>query len=265
VDQQGAKKRFGARMQALRSERGWTQEKLAEALQKSTEHISFLERGERSPSFETLLDIAVTLDTTVADLLDETIVSGNALIETLGVAPVVAPLPEPAHHTPSTEPQRMSDLERLNSAMMGIREMQRLADKYGISDVLQDNGGKVLQVLIILQLKMLPGREGNDAVDDAGNEYELKTVNLALNARAGITTHHHLNNDILQKYRKVYGWYIAIYDGIELREIFLVSPLQLSDLFSTWEQKIKSGGQALNNPKIPLKLVRSSQRVFPAH
>ena len=35
----------------------------------------------------------------------------------------------------------------------------------GINDVFQDNGGKLLQVLLITGLKDIPGREGNDAVD----------------------------------------------------------------------------------------------------
>jgi len=54
-----------------------------------------------------------------------------------------------------------------------IRQYQELASKHGIHDIFQDNGGKLLQVLLVLGLKALPGREGNDAVDDEGNEYEL--------------------------------------------------------------------------------------------
>ena len=61
----------------------------------------------------------------------------------------------------------------------------------------------MLQVLIILGLKATGGREGNDAVDAEGNEYELKTVNLGLGASRGVTTHHHLNLGILAKYRTV--------------------------------------------------------------
>lgn len=83
-------------------------------------------------------------------------------------------------------------------------------------DIFQDNGGKVLQVLILLGLKILPGREGNDAIDAEGNEYELKTIKRSLNKNAGVTTHHHLNRYILAKYRAVKAWYIAIYEGIEL-------------------------------------------------
>jgi hypothetical protein len=161
------------------------------------------------------------------------------------------------------EEQRHSDLVRLNTALQGLREMQRLADEYGINDILQDNGGKVLQVLILLGLRISPGREGNDAVDAEGNEYELKTVNLALNARAGITTHHHLNREIIQKYRNVRAWYVAIYLGIELQEIYRVAPAEIEPIFQQWEQKIAATGSALNNPKIPMRLIRAARRVYP--
>jgi transcriptional regulator with XRE-family HTH domain len=258
-----ARQRFGRRLQTLRAEHALTQEQLAEEVQKSTEHISFLERGERSPSFETLLDLARVLGATVADFLDDLTTSSEALVEALEVAPPAAPLPEPAQQTPTIQEQRLSNLERLNAAMQGLREMQRLADEYGISDILQDNGGKVLQVLILLGLRISPGREGNDAIDADGNEYELKTVNLALNPRAGITTHHHLNGDILQKYRSVRAWYVAIYFGIELKEIYRVLPTDLEPAFQQWEQKIAATGKELNNPKIPMRLVRAAQRVYP--
>jgi hypothetical protein len=33
--------------------------------------------------------------------------------------------------------------------------------------IFQDNGGKILQILLITGLKVLPGREGNDAKNDS--------------------------------------------------------------------------------------------------
>ena len=98
------------------------------------------------------------------------------------------------------------DLERLERALAGCRELQDLATKYGIRDIFQDNGGKVLQSLILLGLRLAGGREGNDAVDTEGNEYELKTLNVSLGASRGVTTHHHLNLGILAKYRSVRAW-----------------------------------------------------------
>lgn len=263
ADYQSARWRFGDRVRAGRTEKGITQEKLGELIQKSTEHISYLERGERSPSFEVILDIAQALDVPVAFLTSVDEPSDTALMRGEPVAPVTDALPEPAQETPAVAGQRRSDLERLNAAFAGIHEMQQLADEYGINDVLQDNGGKVLQVLILLGLRISPGREGNDAVDAAGNEYELKTVNQSLNKNAGITTHHHLNKDILRKYRAVTAWYIAVYEGVLLKEIYRLAPQELEPLFGVWEGKIEAQGSALNNPKIPIRLVRSSERVYP--
>lgn len=263
VDYQIARQRFGDRVRAARTEQGVTQEKLGELVDKSTEHISYLERGERSPSFEAILDIAQALGVPAASLMSVDELSDTALFGEDLVAPVTDALPEPAQETPSTARQRRSDLERLNAAFAGIHEMQQLADEYGINDILQDNGGKVLQVLILLGLRISPGREGNDAVDSAGNEYELKTVNRLLNKNAGITTHHHLNKDILRKYRAVTAWYIAIYEGVLLKEIYKLSPLELEILFEAWEKKIEAQGAALNNPKIPMRFVRRGERVYP--
>lgn len=262
MDYQSARQRFGDRIRAGRVEKGITQEKLGELIEKSTEHISYLERGERSPSFEVILDVAQALDLPIASLMSLEESSETALFPGDFVAPVTEALPEPAQETPEATSQRRSDLDRLNTAFAGIHEMQQLADEYGINDILQDNGGKVLQVLILLGLRISPGREGNDAVDTAGNEYELKTVNRLLNKNAGITTHHHLNKDILRKYRTVTAWYIAIYEGVLLKEIYKLSPLELEPLFEVWEQKIEAQGSALNNPKIPMRYVRRGERVY---
>ncbi|NJO83989.1 MAG: helix-turn-helix domain-containing protein [Blastochloris sp.] len=261
TDYQSARHRFAERLRTIRQEKGLTQEKLAELLGKTTEHISFLERAERSPSFEVLFDLARVLEIPITSLLDDA-PQGSDLSETLGIAPLTYPLPEPAQDTDPAKEQQISDLERLNSAFKGIREAQSLANEYGISDILQDNGGKVLQVLILLGLKISPGREGNDAVDAEGNEYELKTINRSLRKNAGITTHHHLTKDILDKYRAVKAWYIAIYEGVELKEIYKVLPTALEPLFKEWEEKSLARGP-INNPKIPMRYVLAGERVYP--
>lgn len=265
MDYQTARQRFAARLRAFRAGEGITQEQLAELMGKTTEHISFLERGERAPSFEVIVDLARVLNISVSYLMsiDESEAS-TSLIESLAAEPITAPLPEPAQETVSTERRREADIERLNTAFQGIYEAQKLADEYGIKDILQDNGGKVLQLLILLGLQGSPGREGNDAVDAEGNEYELKTVNRALNKNAGITTHHHLNRDILAKYRAVKAWYIAIYDGVHLEEIYRVSSVTLEPLFQNWERKLERI-TSINNPKIPIAYVRRGDRVYPVN
>jgi hypothetical protein len=146
-----------------------------------------------------------------------------------------------------------SELDRLFPA---IREYQALATRHGIGDIFQDNGGKLLQALLILNLQCMGSREGSDARDADGNEYELKTVNILLTQ--SFSTHHHLNPVILAKYRRMKAWYFSIYRGIELVEIFRIKPAQLEvDYFAKWEEKWHScGGRDINNPKIPVKYVR---------
>ena len=263
MDYQTARKRFAAKIRVLRNEKGLTQEQLAEMVEKTVEHISFLERAERSPSFEALIDLANALGVPVAALIDSDHASALSIMNVVAVEPISAPPPDPIVETQAIKAQQASDLERLNLALAGIEKMQELADEYGIHDILQDNGGKVLQVLILLGLRISPGREGNDAVDADGNEYELKTINRLLNKNAGITTHHHLNQDILKKYRAVTAWYIAIYEGVKLQEIYRVPTITLEPLFQQWEQKIVANGTALNNPKIPLRFVRAGEQVYP--
>lgn len=263
------KQLFGERVQALRREKGITQEHLAERLNKSIEHVSYIERGERAPSFETILDIAEALGVSVPYLMNVTHqnvthqaeVSTNFLTELQ--TPVVPPsLVEPVEEPINTTKERRSDLERLQTALEAIQELQNLANEYGINDVFQDNCGKVLQVLILLGLRISPGREGNDAIDAEDNEYELKTINKLLSR--SVTTHHHLNLDILAKYRAVRAWYFAVYEGILLRAIYKVDPASLEPKFSYWESRILGGMESINNPKIPLGLIeKEGELVYP--
>lgn len=153
-----------------------------------------------------------------------------------------------------------ADYEELQRLFAGVREYQRLASKHGIEDIFQDNGGKLLQVLLITGLTRLPGREGNDAKDETGREYELKSVNIAL--RNVFTTHHHLNPRIIDKYRQV-GWVFAVYRGIELQEVYLMEPSQLEPFFTTWEKRWHEAGERdLNNPKVPVNFVREHGRAL---
>lgn len=145
------------------------------------------------------------------------------------------------------------DKAKMDALMPAVREYQALAVQHGIGDIFQDNGGKLLQVVLTLGLTVLSGREGNDARDAAGREYELKSVNLDLTK--SFSTHHHLNPTILAKYRQV-GWVFAVYRGIELACIHSMEPAQLEPLFTRWEEKWhRDGGKDINNPKIPVVFV----------
>lgn len=146
----------------------------------------------------------------------------------------------------------------LDNLFPAIREYQRLAEAHGINDIFQDNGGKLLQVILTTGLEVLPGREGNDAKDANGNEYELKSLNSLLTS--GFSTHHHMNPTIIAKYRQV-DWIFAVYQGIELRELYILTPQQLEPFYSKWTDKWHAdGGRDINNPKIPLRYVQEHGR-----
>jgi hypothetical protein len=141
-----------------------------------------------------------------------------------------------------------NDYQRLLEIWPAVQEYQTLAAKHGIDDIFQDNGGKLLQVLLLMGLTILPGREGNDAVDASGQEYELKSLNIELTK--GFSTHHHMNPVIIAKYRQV-PWIFAIYRHIALQAVYLLEPADLEFYFTKWEQKWRAdGGKDINNPKI---------------
>ena len=148
-------------------------------------------------------------------------------------------------------------IQKINELFPYIREYQKLAKDFAnIDDIFQDNGGKLLQVLLVTNLQNLTdSREGNDAKDVNGIEYELKSVNIQLTK--SFSTNHHLNQKIIDKYRKV-DWVFAVYHNIELQEIYLMTPQMLEPYYREWEEKIKREKKDLNNPKIPLKFVKEN-------
>jgi hypothetical protein len=154
------------------------------------------------------------------------------------------------------------DKKVLDDIFPHIREYQILASKHGIDDIFQDNGGKILQVILNTSLKILPGREGNDAVDEEGNEFELKSVNTLLTK--SFSTHHHMNPVIIKKYRQV-DWIFAVYEGIELQAIYQLTPADLEPYYTRWETKWHAdGGKDINNPKVPLKYVeKTGTKIYP--
>lgn len=148
-----------------------------------------------------------------------------------------------------------ADAEQLKRLWPAVCRYQELATRHGIDDIFQDNGGKLLQVLLLLGLTTIPGREGNDAADTLGVQYELKSVNL--NLTGSFSTHHHMNPGIIRKYRKV-EWIFGVYQHIELKSVYLLSPADMESYYEKWEAKWHaSGGKDINNPKIPVSYVVS--------
>jgi len=125
------------------------------------------------------------------------------------------------------------DIDVFEKLYPSVLKLQELAEKHGIHDIFQDNGGKLLQVLLLTGLEVLPGREGNDAKDSNGNEYELKSVNTLLTK--SFSTHHHMNPVIIGKYRQV-DWIFAVYEGIKLISIHQLTPEDLEPYYTKWEK-----------------------------
>lgn len=230
--------RFAARLRQLREGKGLTQEALASAAGLHRTHVSLIERGKRVVRLETVERLALALGVDVAELFRD-----------------------PQGLSTAASPGVEDDLAEVRSLYPAIRRFQEIASRHGIDDVFQDNGGKLLQVLLTLDIRKLPGREGNDAVDADGREYELKSVNVRLTR--SFSTHHHLNPVILAKYRTVAAWYFAVYEHIELRRIYRLTPDQLEPLFNRWQTTWERSGRDINNPKIPLNFVeRAGQLVY---
>jgi len=148
---------------------------------------------------------------------------------------------------------RAESIKEFYKLLGKIEALQTLASDYGIKDIFQDNGAKILQTLIIVGLDPIKKRAGNDA-HDAEHEYELKTANKKL--VTSFSTHHHLNKKILEKYRGVL-WIFSIYENIELKEIWVMHPKQLELYFSRWEKKLETVSH-INNPKIPISYVKKN-------
>lgn len=145
--------------------------------------------------------------------------------------------------------QYVTDKTTVDILWKQLKTLQDVAEEFGIENIFQDNGAEILQQLIYLNMKAVPGREGNDGVDINGCEWEMKSLDVS-KGNSGITTNHHLNADIIEKYKTV-PWSVAIYDRIHLKKIYIVGSKQLQATFQAWEQQLRKV-KSLNNPKIPL-------------
>lgn len=157
--------------------------------------------------------------------------------------------------------KHQAEIKKIEQLWTNLNELNQMAKAYGIPDIFQDNGAKVLQQLVYLNMTVLPGREGNDCVSESGTEWEMKSINLETSA-SGFSTNHHTNHVIIAKYRQV-PWTFAIYYGINLKEIYVMTPQLLEPIFRHWEEKLQTMTH-LNNPKIPVKFVRENGiQVYP--
>lgn len=158
----------------------------------------------------------------------------------------------------------------LNDIWNHLYKLEKMAHKENIPDAFQDNGGKVLQQAIISDIHFLPGREGNDAVDRNGVQWEFKSININTSAR-GFSTEHTLTFKDINRYKKI-PWLFSVYRGISLKEMYVLSPGQLNTWIKKQEKHLKHmmklpGNKRrnhLNNPKIPLKFVEANgTKIYP--
>ena len=74
-------KAIGKRIKSAREKKGLTQEQLAEQVNLSPMHISVIERGNKLPRLETLINIANVLDVS-ADILLQDVVNNQIKLHT---------------------------------------------------------------------------------------------------------------------------------------------------------------------------------------
>lgn len=158
-------------------------------------------------------------------------------------------------------------IKEFNSQWAGLETIEDLAKEYEINDIAQDNNLKLLQTLVYFDFQNQSGREGSDAIDRYGNEWELKTANADL--VTGFSTNHHTNHERIAQFRRE-RWLFSIYRGIELQEVYAMSPKTLEPYFTDWTNKVIAKEKAgmdnphINNPKIPIRFVRENgKKVYP--
>jgi hypothetical protein len=156
-------------------------------------------------------------------------------------------------------------------------QLQAEATRHGIHNVFDDGGYKELMILRLFNLRKLD-RTGDDAADEAGRTYEIKTV-ARIDARGrrksslSVTTEHTLTVENLARYRRVHLWIVAVFNQAHPEAIYEISPSLLERYFTEWEARLvrqealraEEGAPIhLNNPKIPFTFIeRHGTRVWP--
>jgi hypothetical protein len=139
-------------------------------------------------------------------------------------------------------------------------KLQKYGTKKNIVSVFDDGGYRELLLATLFDLRLHLGRQGDDAYDELGNNFELKTVNLVdtsgkLRIKPGITTCHHVNQEIINRYRNLHAWLVGIFFINEPVEIYEISADKLESYLKTWEEQLKQSTH-INNPKIRFDDIR---------
>jgi len=146
----------------------------------------------------------------------------------------------------------------LETVWDGVLAFQNLAEHYGVHDIFQDAGGKMVQLAVATGVELVEDRNGPDAVDRIGNQYEIKSTDIA-KTTGGFSTNHHLNHATIKKFSSR-RFIFAIYEGITLMEAYFVEAKQLEPYFANWRRKLKTKTH-LNKPIITVKCIREKGTV----
>ncbi len=146
-------------------------------------------------------------------------------------------------------------------------DLQTIASEHGLHNVFADNGYQELVLLTLFGLRKLR-REGNDAEDDQGRQYELKTVSRISSdgipkRSLGVTTEHTLTYANIERYRRAYVWIVAVFAQSTPEMIYEITPAALEPFFVKWEQQLHDQDPTgdiernhINNPKIPMLFIQ---------
>lgn len=141
-------------------------------------------------------------------------------------------------------------------------KLQKFGTEKNIVSVFDDGGYRELLLATLFGLELHVGRHGDDVIG-TNNNFELKTVNLVdtsgkLRKNPGITTCHHVNHEIIRRYRHLHGWLIGIFFINEPVEIYELSADAFSEYLDAWENRLNTENIGhINNPKIRFSDVRS--------
>jgi hypothetical protein len=144
------------------------------------------------------------------------------------------------------------------------------ANKVGIFNVFDEGGYKTLLLCTMFGLRVIQGR-GDDAIDDLGHTFELKTINikcrngLVKSRLPDVSVSVRVCSALIERYRKTTSWVIGVFFGHTPVEVWQVPSVALEPLYKHWLTLVDKKGSDVNNPKVPFNMIRKKgTRVYRA-
>lgn len=139
-----------------------------------------------------------------------------------------------------------------------INELQKIAELWGINDVISNNNLRTLQILMLLDIRPYRTYNGNDAHDSKDNDYEIKTI--ASGAKSVTTGRVSLS--VIERYSKAH-WLIGVFEDNHLTNLYYMSPVALRKYFRRWRRKLVANDRKVyNNPSFPFSLVEKHGKLL---